>query len=182
MESEVYSIEVGDKIYRLQVKEFDQEIDVEDVLVVDINNPLGDIITFPVLFNRIGILRAQQAEVVSKSKMNLQILEANLSETYRKELSKSVTDAKGKEQIKKPTAAEVENAVTLDLKFQEEQEFHYRRVRDYDVIDSLYWSAKSKDAKLDRISEKLRPEEFSGEILEGELNNVLIKSKKTNFG
>jgi hypothetical protein len=59
------------------------------------------------------------------------------------------------------------------------EEFKVKRMAD--TIDGLYWSAKSKDKKLDNISTKIKPEEFEKEILEGEINSVIIKSMKNRF-
>lgn len=183
MEHEEITLEIGNKVFKLRVKEFDTELDIDDLLVIDINNPLGDIITFPVLFNRIGLLKADQQQIVSRAKMELNIYEANLMEQKRKSLVVWSVDSKGEKKGKWPTVAEVENAVKTDLGYQNEQKKYFRKQRDLDVIDSLYWSAKSKDGKLDRISEKLRPEEFSTEILEEEINGVLIRQKKSySFG
>jgi hypothetical protein len=39
----------------------------------------------------------------------------------------------------------------------------------------LYWSAKSKDSKLDKLSDKLRPEEFERELVEDTINGIVIK-------
>ena len=49
-----------------------------------------------------------------------------------------------------------------------------------DMINSWYWAIKSKDEKLNKISEKLRPEDFESDLLEEKINGVLMKSfKKT---
>jgi len=50
--------------------------------------------------------------------------------------------------------------------------------RDRDYVNTLYWSAKSKDNKLDKMTDKLRPEEFQSEILDGTINGVVIKTSE----
>lgn len=175
-EPEPYTIEIGDKTIQLHFEEFDTDIDVDELLVVDINNILGDVITFPVILNRIALLRAQQQSIVSESKLDLQIMEANLQENVRKRLT-TRTDISGK--ISKPTVAEVENAVNTDKGFVISKRNHIRKERDLAYLDALYWSAKSKDDKLNKASEKIRPEEFSHEILEDAINGVYIKAKRS---
>ena len=44
-----------------------------------------------------------------------------------------------------------------------------------DIINSLYWAVKSKDDKLNRLTDKIRPEEFEKEIVESEINGIIIR-------
>ena len=74
-----------------------------------------------------------------------------------------------------------------NLVLEKEQESKFVRLklldvqRDRDYINSLYWSAKSKDDKLNKLSEKLRPDDFNKEIIEGKLNGISIKSTNKLF-
>lgn len=182
MEHEKILIDLDDdRMVSLQVREFDTDINTEELLQIDYSNILGDIITFPVLHNRIGLLKADIESIVATSKFNLEIYAAQLQEIKRKDLTTFKVDSKGVKTPSKPTVQEVENAVLLDEGYQLKKKSYIRRQRDLAYIESLYWSAKDKSDKLNRISEKLRPEEFSSEILEGEINGVLIKVRKKSF-
>jgi hypothetical protein len=94
-----------------------------------------------------------------------------------------VDDGKGKggHKLKYPTKDEVDDALIRDKRYKVKRDNLNRVLKEADIIDSLYWSAKSKDKKLDTMSAKLKPEDFEKEILEGTINSVLIRSHKNNF-
>ena len=50
--------------------------------------------------------------------------------------------------------------------------------RDLDFIDSLYWAIQSKDKKLSVLTKGVTPEELYNEIIEGTINNIVIKKVK----
>ena len=51
-------IKLGKKTLTLEIRDFgSSEIDIEDLLQVDMNNILADIITFPVIFNRLSNIK-----------------------------------------------------------------------------------------------------------------------------
>jgi hypothetical protein len=51
--------------------------------------------------------------------------------------------------------------------------------RNANMLDNLYWSMKEKCDKLNNLYHKISPEEFSKEIMEGQVNNVMLKIKKS---
>jgi hypothetical protein len=66
----------------------------------------------------------------------------------------------------------------LDNRYIVKKKNYLKVVKQQDYVDSLYWSAKSKDGKLDKLTDRLRPEEFNTEILTERINGVLIKKSK----
>jgi hypothetical protein len=42
----------------------------------------------------------------------------------------------------------------------------------------LYWAAQNKSGLLRSLSDKLKPEEFMGELLTDTINGVMIKATK----
>lgn len=176
MEQEIIKISLKNKIVSLKISNFDTDVDTEDILSIDFCNILGEILTFSVVMNRIGNLQAEADNLVNEARMELEIKAAELGEYYRKSLTKYIT-VKGQEEKKVtlPTVAEVDNATLLDAAYQNTRKKYIRLQKEKQYIDSLFWSAKSKDGKLDKLSEKLRPAEFEGEILEGTINGVMIK-------
>lgn len=163
------TINLKDRIVKLQLHEFETDVDMDDILKIDYSNILGEVLTFPVLLNRIGILRAEMEEIVSAKKFEVEIFNAELSEIYRENLT-------GKGNRKKPTQAQVDNAVLKDERFIKKRKSYYRVKRDYEYIDSLYWAAKDKSKKLDWCSNGIKPADFEKEILEGSINGIMIKS------
>ena len=47
--------------------------------------------------------------------------------------------------------------------------------KDLEYMESLFWSAKSKDSKLNAIVPRVTPAELYNELIEGTLNTVTIK-------
>lgn len=181
MNDEVTIISYGEKTISLRIKPFDTDINTEELLQVDMNNIIGDIITFPVIFNRIALMKADFEEHLATAKLDMEIFEAQVREEKRKALTFTESDSKGKEKVSRPTIPEIDAAVITDPRYRVKKKEVFRIERDLQYITSLYWSAKSKDTKLDRISEKVVPAEFEREIMDGEINGVMIKSKKHTY-
>lgn len=174
MDNEKIVIELkgSDKVAVLSVQPFDGDIDVESIVKIDYSNLLGEILTFPVVFNRIANLRAEMTNVVSEGKLTFDIFEARLNESKRKSLSASSDKAKG------PSLKDVEVAVFTDPTYKVAMQIYLRKQRDFEYVDALYWSAQSKDRKLNVLSEKISPAEFEKELVEGAINGVMIQMRK----
>jgi len=173
---ELIKIPLGEKIISLKISNFDTDIDTDNITKIDFCNILGEILTFPVIMNRIGNLQAEVDSLVSEAKMELEIKSAELGEYYRKSLTKYTTvTGKDEKKVSLPTIAEVENSILLDPAYQNARKRYIRLQKEKQYIDSLYWSSKSKDDKLNKLSEKLRPEEFEKDILDGTINGIMIK-------
>lgn len=168
IEKECLTIELKDKMIVLRTLPFDSDIDVDEILRIDHSNYLGEILTFPVLLNRIANLKAEQQNIVSETKNDLEIFEAQLTEEKRKILS-----ANGK-----TTISEVDVAVKTDPRYKVKKNNFFSKQRDLEYLDALYWSAQSKMNLLNKISDKIRPEEFSAELLEDVVNGVFIKASR----
>lgn len=152
----------------LIIKPFDGDVNIEDLLKIDYSNLMGEILTFPVVFNRVANMKAEMANILAERKLNMDIFEAQLTEEHGNKLR-----AQGKATIK-----DIEVAVLRDVRYQIKKKDLFQCQKDFDYLDSLYWSAKSKDGKLDRLSEKLRPDDFNGELLAETINGVQIKISK----
>lgn len=167
-EQEPLIIELRDKMVVLKVLPFDTDINVDEILRIDHSNYLGEILTFPVLLNRVANLKAEMQNLVSEAKNDTEIFEAQLSEEYRKKIS-----ATGK-----ATINEVDNAVKIDPRYKIKKNDYFAKVRNLDYLDSLYWACQSKMNLLNKISEKIRPDEFEKELLEDVVNGVWIKASR----
>lgn len=147
----------------------DHAIDAEDVLNIDAGNIIGELLTFPVFFNRVGVLKGEIENLYSRKKMETDIAIANLQEKHRGMMI---------EEGKKPTVAQVENAAMNDPDWKQAKMDLFEVKKQADIVDSLYWACKSKDKKLDVLSAKIKPEEFEQNIMEGVANQVMIKYHK----
>jgi len=168
-------VNFGEKIVTLTLTAFDTDVDVDDMLKIDYSNVIGEVLTFPVLVNRIGILRAELENKVNEEKFDLEVYGAQLSEMFRKNKSTTQTDSGGNKRVKTPTIQELENSVLLDSGYQLRKKRLFRIMKEYQFVDSLYWSAKDKSKKLDYCSASIKPEDFENEIVSGSINGVMIK-------
>lgn len=163
-------ISVGNKQYVLSIKEFgdEEDVDIDDFLKIDYSNIIGEIITFPIILNRLGILLADTEARVAEKKMSLEIMEAKLSEKYRNELFE--------DNKKKPTVDEVKNAVILDKIYQGFRKSYIEAIKNKDYVNSIYWGAKDKSGKLDKLSTSISGD-VSDYLIEGKVNSIKISRK-----
>ena len=164
-------INIGSKQYVLVIDEFDEELDVEDLLKIDYSNLIGELITFPVIENRIGLMLADAESKVAEVKLNRDILEAKLKEKYNLQLT---DQANGK----RPTIDAINAAVLQDKGYQAilRSKIAAEKARDY--ANSLLWSAKRKSGKLEKLSLTIQNAEIPPEMIEGRVNGIVIKKAK----
>lgn len=177
-EQQLTNIHLRNKTVSLLIKDFgDAPVDTEELLQVDMNNLIGDIITFPVLFNRISTIKAEMEDLLRETQLDFDIFEAQLRNEYRKSLIVETVTIKGSK-LEYPTEQEIKDAVSVDNRFKLRKMRLNNVKKEVDIVDGLYWSAKSKDKKLEVISAKIKPEDFEKEILEGTINSVMIRTYK----
>ena len=164
-------INVGGKQYVLNVGEFDEELEIEDILKIDYSNLVGELITFPIIENRIGLMLADAESRVAEVKLNRDVLEAKLKEKYTLQLA---DQAGGK----RPTVDAINAAVLQDKGYQAvlRSKIAAEKARDY--ANSLLWSAKSKSSKLEKLSLTIQNSDIPPEIIEGRINGIVIKKSK----
>jgi len=170
LEQEIISIELKNKVLNLRVIPFDSDIDIQDILRIDYSNLVAEILSFSVIYNRVMNLKAEVNHLLSSTKFELDILEADLKDEHRGKIS----DKKGKN----ATVDEVNVETLKDPRYQKKFKELMNRQKDVDYIDSFYWGCQSKNAKLDILSRNVTPEEFEKEIVEGKINSVMINTKK----
>jgi len=165
-------VQVKDKTYRFNFEDFEEEVDIDDLLKIDYDNLIGEMITFPVIVNRFGTLLAEAESKVAEAKLNLEVFEAKTKERIRTEL----TEQNGKS----PTVEALNNAVLMNTAYQamKKKLIDTQKTRDY--INSAFWSCKAKDEKLNKLSLTITSDDVSDASIEGRVNSVLVKrAKKT---
>ena len=164
-------ITVGDTTYKLLFDDFDEDMDIDSLLKIDYSNIIGELITFPVIVNRFGNLLAEAESKVSETKLNLEVFEAKTKERLRVELA----EANGG---KNPTVEALNNALLMNNAYQvmRKRFIEVQKTRDY--INSIFWSAKDKSSKLDKLSLTVQSGEIPDGVIEGRVNNVLVKKTK----
>ena len=139
------------KVVVLHLPNFDADISFEDFFKIDYSNIIGELLTFSVIMNRVGILRAEMEEIAKNKKFEADVYEAQLKKHYRSMLfSKSADGTK-----KKATNPEIDEAVLIDKGYQVVMKNLYNTQKGFAIVENMFWSAKDKSGKLDKIAEKI---------------------------
>ena len=160
-------LKIKEEVYSLKFDDFEEEIEIDSILKIDYYNLIGELTTFPIILNKLGFLLAESEQQVSETKLNLEIIESKTKEKFKN----------SKTGGKPPTVEDLKNYVTMDktcIVFRKKL-IQAQKTRDY--MNSVYWSAKDKSSKLDKISLSFT-NEISDTLLEGKVNNVIIKRFK----
>lgn len=163
-------IYLGSHPVTLSTRDFDDEVDVDQLLVVDHSNLYGEAVTIPALMNQIGILKASANESVAQHKLKLEVYEAELKQRIRKE--SNVT-------AQKITEGGLAEMVLMDPGYQIEKKNLIKSNFNLEIVESIWWSVKSKDQKLNNLVKGVTPEELFAELVDGTINNIVLKKKKS---
>lgn len=163
-------IHLGGKPVELKMKDFDDSVDVDELLKIDYSNLYGEAVTIAPLMNHVGVLKAEAERVYATKKMELDFLEAELKQRFRKnatEASQKITESGLIEMVEIDHGFKVckKNMITSNYQL--------------GVIDSIYWAVSAKNKKLDNLVKGVTPEELYQELQEGVINNIAIKKHKS---
>lgn len=164
-------ITIGNKTYKLLFDSFDEDMDIDSLLKIDYSNLIGELITFPVIVNRFGNLLAEAESQVAEAKLNLEVFEAKTKEKLRSELAEANNG-------KAPTVEALNNAVVGNKAYQAMRKKYIETQKMRDYVNSIFWSAKDKSEKLNKLSLTIQQSDISDSLIEGKVNNVLIKRTK----
>ena len=107
---------------------------------------------------------------MAEAKLNLDVHEAKVKERLRV----SLTDEKGKA----PTVEALNNAMYQDSGYQAMRKRYIESQKMRDYMSSLFWSAKDKSAKLDKLSLTIQQGDITDAMIEGKVNSVIVKRTK----
>ena len=174
-DTEIITLELPNKIVVLKLTNFDTDIDVDDLTQIHYHNIIGELLTCSAALNRIGNLLAEWDNILSEANLDLEIYHAQRDEELRKILVVETQDDKGKTKYKAATNEAVENAIKRSPEWNIKQRHILKLKKEHAYVNSLYWAMKSKDDKLNKLTDKLRPEDFEKEIVESKINGIYIK-------
>ena len=164
-------IQIGGNTYKLIFDNFDEDVDIDSLLKIDYSNLIGELVTFPVILNRFGILLAEAESQVAETKLNMDVYEAKTKEKLRIELAEQNNG-------KAPTVEALNNAVVSNKAYQAMKRKYIEVVKTRDYINSIFWAVKDKSEKLNKLSLSIQPSDLSDSVIEGRVNNVLVKKTK----
>lgn len=164
-------INIGEQSYKLLYDEFEDGIDIDNLLKIDYSNLIGEIITFPIIVNKFGLLLADAESKVAETKLNIDVYESKAKERLRLRLQEENGG-------KNPTVDALNSAVMQDKGYQalKRKLIDVTKTRDY--INSIFWSCKDKSEKLNKLSLTVQNAEIPEEVLQGRVNNIVIKKVK----
>lgn len=180
-EKQTTTLSISGKTLVISYRQFTEEFDVEDVLRIDIQRLAIEMITFPVVINRLSILLADANNSVKAAELDLEIFLAQRRDYWRtwlidnREAGEKLTvdDMKFKQEyrLKSEPAYKIKHQVLNNA----------IKARDY--VNSLFWAAKDKSEKMNFLASQLRGgktlEELVDEgFLKGQMNGVVIKVGK----
>ena len=175
-------LHVGGKSVVLKYNGFNEEVNVDELTAIEYSNLYGEAVTISALISKLGLMRAEAEKYQSECKLDLDIYEAKTKKEYRKDAVENagkITLPEGT--MIKLTEAALDEIIKSDLKWQLIKKKLIESKRQYDYIDSLFWSASSKDKKLNNIVKAVTPEELYDELIEGVINSIAIQKKKIAY-
>lgn len=162
-------IQIGGNTYKLIFDNFDEDVDIDSLLKIDYSNLIGELVTFPVILNRFGILLAEAESQVAETKLNMDVYEAKTKERLRIELAEQNNG-------KAPTVEALNNAVVSNKAYQVMKRKYIEVVKTRDYINSIFWAVKDKS---DKISSLLKQSEITLEtdVMPERINGIFIKKQ-----
>lgn len=173
------NVTVGNKVCQLTIKMFDDEIDVETLLKIDYSNLTAELITFPVIVNRFGLLLADMESKVSEAKLNLEIYEAKKKEDIRRALTEQEEDKKGNIKTIKPTIDEINSGLIKDKVYQVHKKLVFKAQKERDYINSIFWASKNKMTILEKLSTNVKAGDVEEALLKKTINGIQIRFSET---
>ena len=161
-------INIGKETYIIEFNEFTENIELDDLLRIDYSNILGEMVTFPIVVAKLGMMLADAEGKVNEKKLNLDIQEAKLKEEYRLKLT-------GQNGGKNPTIDALNSAVLTDKRYclYNQNLIESKKIRDYML--TLYLSAKDKSEKINKIFYQSHPTDIPDGVIEGRINGAIVK-------
>jgi hypothetical protein len=163
-------IHLGDKPVSLNLRDFDEEIDIDEMLTIDYSNLYGEAVTIASLFNHVGILKAEAERNVATKKAELDVYKAELKQRFRREAT---------ETAQKVTESGLDEMVEVDPGYKIKKKNFITANYQLGVVDSIYWSVSTKNKKLDNLITGVTPQELYKELVEGTINNIVLKKHKS---
>ena len=176
----IVSVQFGEKVYKLSYTEIDWDINIDDYVSIHYDNIIGELLVNSTLMALVGRMLADGSEHERIKEMEYKVYLAQREEYYRKNLYQ---DYKDKKRDKAPIREEIQNNATMDDGVMRRRKSHFRAIRDKDYMQVFYDALKSKDFKLNKLIDKIAPENHDNYFIEGKIHNVIIgKGKKPLIG
>lgn len=172
------ALNIGDKQLFLNVNLFEdeEEIDIDKILKIDILNLTAEILTFPVVLNKLGILLADKQNELKEKELSYRIWRAKKQEevrnNYENDPDRKVVRGG------KYTKDDVEDSIISNKLYKIHKDKIHRIEKEKEYLNSIYWAAKDKADKLEKLSLTLKSDDIDLDNIVSKFNGVSIKVKK----
>lgn len=172
-------IHIDGRPIALTMSDFDDEVNADDLTRINYENLYGDAVSVSALLNKVGTLRAKAESDYDLKKLEADFEESRLRKMFRREAIENDNHIKIDGVRVKFTEKSLDDAVMLDGGLQVMKKNIAFAKEVFGKIDSLYWAVQSKDKKLNNLVSGLTQEELWNELVDGKINGILIKKKKS---
>jgi hypothetical protein len=171
-------LNLGDRELFLKVDLFEgqEEIDVDKILKIDILNLTAEILTFPVIYNRLGLILADKQNTLKEVDLSYRIWRAKTAEAIKNEWNGD--DTKKVIRGGKFTKDDVEDYIHIHPVYKAKKQQIARAEKEVAYLNSIYWAAKDKSDKLEKLSLMLKSDDIDLDNIVKSFNGVQIKVKK----
>jgi hypothetical protein len=177
----IIELKNGEKISLNSVLfENDEDINLDELFRIDIKNLVHEIVTFPIVLNQLGLLLAEANSQLSEKKLDLEIYVAKRKEFFRKRAMNDddTEDEEGLNKKAKPSRPkklsvdEIDSLVTLDPGYAVKKRKLIEIQKQVDYVTSIFWSGKSKDEKLNKMSLTLKEGDIYDSLVNNNINRI----------
>ena len=169
MEEDSKFVHLQNKIAKITPTKWDYDFDPDKIFKIDPYNLFGEVITIPVLVNRLGVLVSEMRNWVKQEGLKLEEKEAEARKLFRGKADKKLT------------IQELDDLLLTDPLVKNLRLKLFRLKKDLEDIESLHESAKQKGFLLNNLSKNLTPEDFENDIIEGTVNGVFIQLRDKKY-
>ena len=168
-EENIVGFHINGYYIRLIKREWEDDIDLDEITKIDYSNLFGEMVTISALLNRVGILKADMEARVREEQLDLEVFEAQKRSEHGKRMVSLGT---------KYTKQDLEDVLLEDLEVIAKRKKIIQTKKHSAYIDSIYWSVKSKDDKLSVLLKPVTPYEFEESIISSSINGFIIEKHK----
>lgn len=171
-------LNLGEKEIFLKVNLFedDQVIDVDKILKIDVLNLTAEILTFPVILNKLGIILADKQNNQKEVELSYRIWRAKSAEAIKNEWEND--DNRKVVRGGKYTKDDVEDHIHQHPMYKAMKQKLARAEKEVGYLNSIYWAAKDKADKLEKLSLILKSDDIDLDNIVSTFNGVQIRAKK----
>lgn len=160
----------------LELSEFDEDVNLDKILLIDYANLEAEIVTFPVVLTRLGVLLADAENRLREREMALETWENREKKKQRDELRDDKVQ-------QKYSVDDINYYMKLNIYgspvYRKLKEAVSKAQRNRDIVNTFYWSAKDKSDKLNAMFQKMHPEQVVLENIGKSFNGIKIKVRES---